>query len=222
MKPVIVCLVGPSCSGKSHLEGRLVTLHGFQRVISHTTRPIRPGLEANGDSYHFVDSMEFDRMVTTKAFVEHNTLHTGHRYGVSYKAVDPLIASKAKIVMTVDPNGAVNMQRYAESIDVPCIIVYMMAKVETLVKRMLLRYNSAPENEQTIEQYSLRIANLFREELNWGNQMVFHIGLRDYGDDNAEEIEKFLVGYINNLQRGIFHGPIENEKPKSAGITKIT
>ncbi len=53
-----IVLVGPTCSGKTFQLTRLLETGLFQRVVSHTTRLLRPG-EINGISYHGVTVEEF-------------------------------------------------------------------------------------------------------------------------------------------------------------------
>ena len=48
----MIVLVGESASGKSSIERNLVEKHGYNRVISYTTRKPRTG-EHDGVDYHF-------------------------------------------------------------------------------------------------------------------------------------------------------------------------
>ena len=56
---MIIVLLGASGSGKSTIERELATHHGFKKVISYTTRPIRNG-EENGKDYYFTNNETFE------------------------------------------------------------------------------------------------------------------------------------------------------------------
>jgi guanylate kinase len=60
----IFCLLGKSCSGKDTFYRMLCEAEdlNLNRIILHTTRPIRPG-EQDGKEYHFEDSFPAHRCV---------------------------------------------------------------------------------------------------------------------------------------------------------------
>ena len=73
-------LSSPSGAGKTTIARRLLAEDGEIKLsISVTTRPMRPG-EVDGKDYFFVDSAEFDRMVTADEFYEWAHVF-GHSYG---------------------------------------------------------------------------------------------------------------------------------------------
>jgi guanylate kinase len=71
-------LVGPTCSGKTHLRKRMEE-RGFRFNISYTTRPPRPG-EAYGVDYNFISVDEFTLRIAQGAFYEWAP-YDGHYYG---------------------------------------------------------------------------------------------------------------------------------------------
>jgi len=72
----MICIVGQSGSGKSALCEAL-TKHGYERVVTYTTRPPRPD-EVDGVDYHFVDDDFFDEHISD--FLEVST-YRGWHYG---------------------------------------------------------------------------------------------------------------------------------------------
>ena len=40
------------------MSDKLINKHGFRRVITYTTRPMRNG-EVNGETYHFINTDDF-------------------------------------------------------------------------------------------------------------------------------------------------------------------
>ena len=83
---LIFAVSAPSGTGKTTLCNML--LQEFKDIkpsVSFTTRTKRPG-EENGISYHFINDLEFDRMIKEDEFVEWANVF-GKRYGTAYKSV---------------------------------------------------------------------------------------------------------------------------------------
>jgi len=79
MKGKLIILTGFSGSGKDTLmEMLLKTRPKFRRIITHTSRPIRPN-ERHGKDYYFVSHEEFENMIKEDKFIEHVM------YGSHYK-----------------------------------------------------------------------------------------------------------------------------------------
>lgn len=98
---MILVLVGPSGSGKSKFE-EMCEKTGFNRVISHTTRPKRP--DDRESAYHYVSPEKFDAMLENGEFIEH-TNYCGNKYGASKVAfIDPC-------VVVVEPEGLRQLKR---------------------------------------------------------------------------------------------------------------
>ena len=73
-------LSSPSGAGKTTISHMLLDRDAELRLsVSATTRPMRPG-EVDGEHYHFVDQLEFDRMVEADEFYEWAEVF-GHCYG---------------------------------------------------------------------------------------------------------------------------------------------
>ncbi len=73
-------LSSPSGAGKTTISQMLLDRDGeIALSVSATTRPMRPG-EEDGVHYHFVDQVEFDRMVEADEFYEWAQVF-GHCYG---------------------------------------------------------------------------------------------------------------------------------------------
>ena len=93
----MIILTGPSASGKTEIAKILFQKYGVKKVVTHTTRPIRPTEIANID-YHFVSEENFNTMRNQKAFVE-TTFYNGYQYGTSIEEVGE------QKVLIVDANG---------------------------------------------------------------------------------------------------------------------
>jgi guanylate kinase len=103
-------VAAPSGAGKSSLVKALLELDSVVKPsVSHTTRPPR-GQEKDGREYFFVSPAVFDAMVRADGFVEWAEVH-GHRYGTSRQAIAELMQSGSDVVLEIDFQGAMAIQR---------------------------------------------------------------------------------------------------------------
>jgi guanylate kinase len=124
----MIILIGPSASGKTEIAKILFQKYNIQKVITHTTRPIRP-TELQDVDYHFVDEQTFKHLENTHYFVE-TTLYNGYDYGTSFKELGD------HKVLIVDPNGLKAFQ----TLNNPRFITfYIEASETTRLNRMLTR-----------------------------------------------------------------------------------
>ncbi len=101
---MLVLISGPSGAGKSTLVHAWIAAEPRLRFsVSTTTRPIRKG-EVEGTDYHFVDDVEFDRLVAEDAFVEWANVHK-HRYGTRKEHVRAMIEDGLIPLLDVDVQG---------------------------------------------------------------------------------------------------------------------
>ena len=63
----MVCVIGKTCCGKDSLVNKLISLHGYKKLISYTTRPMRKG-EKQDITYHFIDQEEFQKKIAEGFF----------------------------------------------------------------------------------------------------------------------------------------------------------
>lgn len=95
---LIIC--GPSGVGKTTIQDYLVKNYGFERVITHTTRPRRPH-ELDGRDYYFE---------TTESFFKNNYLehveYAHYLYGSSREGLQRAWQKCDKTVIVLDTKGA--------------------------------------------------------------------------------------------------------------------
>jgi guanylate kinase len=124
----MIILTGPSASGKTEIAKILLQKYGIIKVITHTTRPIRPTEKPDVD-YHFVSEDAFTRMANQQAFIE-TTIYNGFRYGTSKAEVGD------QKVLIVDANGlkaftALGNRRF--------VTFFIEANEITRLNRMIIR-----------------------------------------------------------------------------------
>ena len=94
----MLVLIGASASGKTEIAKLLIKNHGFQKMVTTTTRKKRKG-EINKVDYHFITENKFLKMKDQNKFLE-TTIYNNTHYGT------PKEGATIDKVLIVDPNGA--------------------------------------------------------------------------------------------------------------------
>ena len=74
---MIIILVGKTASGKTTVANELCKHHGYKRIITYTTRPMREN-EVQDVDYHFISDEQFNKMVENNEFTEYKRYNTAH------------------------------------------------------------------------------------------------------------------------------------------------
>lgn len=101
MKPVIICIVGASGSGKTTASMILQKQFGWNAIVSYTTRPMRQG-EKNGVDHWFVKSSQ----VPDKSKMCAYTKFGGYEYWTEWNQFMTLFPC----VYVIDEKGLVDLQ----------------------------------------------------------------------------------------------------------------
>lgn len=128
---MIICLLGASGSGKSTIEHELATHHGFNKIVSYTTRKPRIG-EENGKDYYFTDNDSFKEMLNKGLFAEFDEYSQNRLYGTIKS--DYLDGSK---VVVLTPNGFRQLKESCSNENIFSVLV--TANLGTRVKRYIDR-----------------------------------------------------------------------------------
>ena len=128
---MIIVLLGASSSGKSTIEHELATHHGFEKIISYTTRQPRDN-EENGKDYWFVDNDTFEEVLKRDLFAEHDEYSQNRLYGTLKS--DYVDGNK---VVVLTPNGLRQLKKNCPNEDILTVLVE--ASLGTRVKRYIDR-----------------------------------------------------------------------------------
>lgn len=126
---MLIVFVGKSASGKTTLEKYISDNFRYEKIVSHTTRPIR-GDEIDGVDYHYVSEYEFNRMRLNDELVEHATFNNWS-YGISKKEIE----DRKDAVVVVNPAGL----RRLRKLDIPMAVFYVVCDDKTRYKRSIDR-----------------------------------------------------------------------------------
>ena len=129
---MIIVLLGASGSGKSTIEHELATHHGFEKIISYTTRQPRVG-EVNGRDYYFINNETFHEIIEDKLFAEYDEYSQERLYGTL--KTDYTGDSNRIVVLT--PNGLKQLKENCGSDNIFSVLVE--ANLGTRIKRYINR-----------------------------------------------------------------------------------
>jgi guanylate kinase len=108
--PLLVVISGPSGVGKdSVIEGLRQSDHAFEFVVTATDRPPRPG-EVDGVDYHFVSTLEFERMIAEDELLEYAQVYDQHK-GVPKRQALQALDSGVDVLMRLDVQGAATIRQ---------------------------------------------------------------------------------------------------------------
>ena len=142
---MIIVLVGKTASGKTTVANELCKNHGYKRIITYTTRPMREN-EVQDVDYHFISDEQFNEMVENNEFTEYKRYNTAHgvwSYGsvVTYEQE----ISDDYYVIILTPQGlrdlSKKMSRY--------IAFYLNVSLESQLERLKKR---GDEEQQIIKR----------------------------------------------------------------------
>jgi len=103
----VICLVGPTGSGKNEVARTLVQSYGMSKPVTSTTRPRRAG-EGDGE-YHFLTEEEFLAESAAGKYLE-TTVYSGHHFGTCAEEIDRVTDAGGIAVLPIDICGALSLK----------------------------------------------------------------------------------------------------------------
>jgi len=99
-KPLLLVISGPSGVGKDAVIHGLKNYNDIYTVITTTTRSKRPR-ETEGNPYHFVSKLEFEKMIAADKLLEWAKVYENY-YGVPREEVRKALKKSPTVVIKVD------------------------------------------------------------------------------------------------------------------------
>ncbi len=178
MNKTIITLTGPSASGKSFLEQRLVAAgqKTFKRIVSTTTRAPRAG-ELDGREYHFVTPEQFKEIDASGELVESNQ-YGSNFYGATKTEFERAFADDGIAVIVVDPNGLRQIRDFAQGAGWKVVTVFVNAsaklKFERLVERFSQDFMASKDPAAAKAAFAARLETIYTIESTWGSEGPYH------------------------------------------------
>jgi guanylate kinase len=208
-KRTIVTLTGPTCSGKTTLEG-LLRAEGFAALTSTTTRQPREG-EVDGQSYHFIDNSMFNRLSVQGAFIE-EVKFGGNRYGLSVKEVKDKFTQGKDVVLVCEPIGLAQIRKWAQANGVPHVAVYVDNPPQVIAERFLKRagidiaeamiHKSPDDTAAMVKNYAGRLKEMLTTEQRWAETAgsdVIDLYVPVFERENEESVIRVIKSKVLGL-----------------------
>lgn len=186
---MIIVLLGASGSGKSAIENELATHHGFEKIISYTTRQPRNG-EVNGKDYYFTENNTFAAMINTGVLAEYDEYSQGRLYGT----LKSDYADGNKVVV-LTPNGLRQLKQSCPNDNI--FIVLVNASLGTRVKRYIDRCGVDLFDFDDKNEISSRVERDFAMFLGLEKEVDLVVDNNE-GTDLGDLINDILVTFKNS------------------------
>ena len=165
MEPRLIILAAPSGGGKTTLCEMLIK--EFPQIglsLSTTTRPRRP-TEEEGVHYHFVDEVQFTKMIEASDFAEWAKVHN-NLYGTPRSEIEKGLKAGKNILFDIDVQGAMSLRKLYGS---QALLLFVLPpSMEVLEARLRARKG---DSAQAIET---RLQNAYNE-LEWSKSFDHRI-----------------------------------------------
>ncbi|MCM1045262.1 MAG: guanylate kinase [Candidatus Gastranaerophilales bacterium] len=184
---MIIVLLGASGSGKSTIENELATHHGFEKIISYTTRKPRDG-EVNGKDYFFTENNTFAAMINTGVMAEYDEYSQGRLYGTLKS--DYTDGDK---VVVLTPNGIRQLKQSCPNDNIFTVLVN--ANLGTRVKRYIDRCGVDKFNFDDKNEIGARVECDFGMFLGLDKEVNLIVDNNEGTD--IDEIIKIILDYTN-------------------------
>ena len=127
----MLILMGRTASGKTLVRDKLVKNHGFNSVVTYTTRPIRK-CEIPNVTYHYISEEDFLQKIESSFFAEwkkHITTEGTWYYG---SAKEDCEKADENSVIILTPDGIRDIQKLGYDVTV----IYLYSNISTINKRL--------------------------------------------------------------------------------------
>lgn len=141
----MIVLVGKTASGKTAILSELIRITDMKRVVTYTTRHMRPG-ETNGVEYHFITKEEFLKKESEGFFAETTNYNVASNetwyYGTSKKSL-----LEENSVIICNPDGL----KYLKSLpDLDLTVFYIHSNEDVIRGRLIKRGDNPMEAERRL------------------------------------------------------------------------
>lgn len=165
---MIIIISGPSGSGQDSIIEALQKELSLERVITTTTRAMRPG-EEQGKPYYFTSEEEFKARLQNNEFFEWAQEYNNCYYGVTGLEMLRAGGVGKTGIWKVDYKGVINAKKIVPGI--PAILI--LAPLDQLERRLRER------DKHMDEKY-------FQERMEYTREWLEHIDIYDRVIDNSD------------------------------------
>ena len=179
----IYCIQGLTSSGKTTITERVSKELNIPVLISHTTRPIREGIEENGKTYHFVDNDFFNE----NEFLEerlYNTEYGVWKYGLHISELE----NKPYSLFIVDRQGYEELQdKLGED---KLVSIFIEVSEEELKRRNKLRGDCPKEFSRRLKSDIEEFKGHISDYIVYNNNL----------EDAVKKVKEIIINEMSELE----------------------
>lgn len=179
----IYCIQGLTSSGKTTITERVSKELNIPVLISHTTRPIREGIEENGKTYHFVDNNFFNE----NEFLEQRLYHTEYgvwKYGLHISELE----NKPYSLFIVDRQGYEELQdKLGED---KLVSIFIEVSEEELKRRNKLRGDCPKEFSRRLKSDIEEFKGHISDYIVYNNNL----------EDAVKKVKEIIIDEMSELE----------------------
>ncbi len=127
----IFIITGPSGAGEDSVINGIKKYFSIEKIITSTTRPIRPK-EIDGRDYYFLSHEEFQEKIKNNKFFEWKLEDNGNYYGGTFKEIERVIKSDKIGIWKIDYKGAI----HAKELIPEAVSIYLHVPLKIIEKRI--------------------------------------------------------------------------------------
>ncbi len=185
--PKLFAFASPSGGGKTSIIKPLLKKYPeIEFSVSATTRAMRTG-EVNGKDYFFLSRQEFEVLIATGGFVEHEYFFDNH-YGTLKHEVDRALTAGHSMIFDVDVNGALSIKKMYPNESV--LIFIVPPSLEVLEQRLR---NRKTEDDEKVQKRLQRAAM----ELETGKQFDVTV-VNDQLEKAVADVDTIITKHITS------------------------
>ncbi len=127
----IFIITGPSGAGEDSVINGMKKYFSTEKIITSTTRPMRPN-ETAGEDYYFLSHEKFQEKINNNEFFEWALADNGNYYGGERKEIERVLNSTKVGIWKIDYKGAIKAKKLLTNV----ISIYLHVPIEIIAKRL--------------------------------------------------------------------------------------
>lgn len=139
---MLTIILGKTCAGKDQIVKKLVSNHGYHKLVTYTTRPMRFG-EQQDKTYHFISEQEFQEKISHNFFMEYKSYNTAEGIWYYGSAKEDYEKSDSKTVIILTPEGYRDFLKKLPH--TKHVSIYIYANNKTIKNRLMKRGDKKEE-----------------------------------------------------------------------------
>lgn len=150
----LLCLVGPSGTGKTKIAAALTNDPRFEKPLTTTTRPKKDS--EPDDAYRFVSPEQFLKEKEGDKFIE-TTVYSKYYFGTSAEQIVPIVESGKIAVIPIDICGALTLKNIYRS---RVVLVFTDREKKNILMNILHRPISDEDKVRRMMSLDLELRNI--------------------------------------------------------------